>query len=190
MIPVMLDPAALSIALIGRGELALRRLAWLRDLGGDPTVYSDAPSPALAKAAWPALQARLPGAPEWSAIDIVWIVDLDPKTSAATAAAARSHGVMTNVEDVPGLCDFHSPAVVRRGRLVLAAGTGGASPAAAAAVRRKLQADFPDSWADAIEALARDRERARAAGASMASIKARAADILSSYGLAGETGNV
>jgi precorrin-2 dehydrogenase/sirohydrochlorin ferrochelatase len=187
MIPVMLDPSSIAIALIGRGERTLRRLAWLRELGADPAVYSDAPSPALAKAAWPALQARLPDAAQWSAIDIVWIADLDNKTSAATVAAARSHGVMTNVEDEPGLCHFHSPAVVRRGRLVLAAGTGGASPAAAAAVRRKLQADFPESWAGVIDALAKDRECARANGASMAIVKARAEAILSAHGISVQT---
>lgn len=183
MIPVMLDPTRVSMALIGRGELALRRLAWLRDLGGDPAVYSDAPSPALARAAWPALQARLPDPAQWSSIDVVWIADLDGEAATAAVAMARRHGVLTNVEDVTGLCDFHSPAVVRRGRLVLAAGTGGASPAAAAAVRRKLQADFPDVWAAAVDALAMDRECARAEGACVAEVKSRAAAILSAHGL-------
>lgn len=183
MIPVMLDPAALRIALIGRSDLAVRRLAWLRNLGGDPTVYSDAPSPALAKAAWPALHAHLPDDAAWKRIDVAWIADIDPERAGALAAAARSHRVLINVEDVLPLCDFHTPAVVQRGKLVLAAGTGGASPAAAGAARRKLEQAFPARWADAIDALAADRARARAEGATPAQVKARAREILAAYGL-------
>ena len=59
---------------------------------------------------------------------------------------ARSANVLVNVEDVLPLCDFHTPAVLRRGQLTLAAGTGGASPAVARAARERLEAAFPESW--------------------------------------------
>src|SRR3546814_7093343 len=48
MIPIALDPAMLSIALVGRGNLAVRRFGSLHAGGARRlTVYSDAPRPLL-----------------------------------------------------------------------------------------------------------------------------------------------
>ena len=51
--------------------------------------------------------------------------------------AAREH-VLLNVIDTPAACGFISPAVVRRGDLTIAIGTGGASPRLSARVRARL----------------------------------------------------
>jgi siroheme synthase (precorrin-2 oxidase/ferrochelatase) len=55
--------------------------------------------------------------------------------------------------------------VVLRGTLVLAAGRGGASPAAAAIVRERLEEVFPEEWAEALDEVARARAALREAGA-------------------------
>src|SRR2546427_7328731 len=49
---------------------------------------------------------------------------------------AKRLGVLCNVVDVPELCDFYYPAVVRRGSLQVAISTGGESPALAHALGR------------------------------------------------------
>ena len=41
---VMLDPARLRIGLVGRGDLAIRRLGWFQKLGAKPEIFSDKPS--------------------------------------------------------------------------------------------------------------------------------------------------
>lgn len=46
---------------------------------------------------------------------------------------------LVNVVDVPELCNFIVPAVVKRGPLAVAVSTGGASPAMAAEIRRELE---------------------------------------------------
>jgi len=51
--------------------------------------------------------------------------------------AARA-GVLLNVIDVPEACAFLAPAVVERGELQIAVGTGGASPGLAARLRNEL----------------------------------------------------
>lgn len=52
--------------------------------------------------------------------------------------------VLCNVVDVPELCDFFVPAVVKRGDLQIAVGTEGQCPAYAGHVRRKLEEVFTE----------------------------------------------
>ncbi|MCC6918448.1 MAG: siroheme synthase [Alphaproteobacteria bacterium] len=174
MIPVMLDPARLRIGLIGRGDLALKRLAWFRSLDAEPEVFTDAPDGGLAAGAGGNIHTQLPPAEELAQFDLLWIADLDAKAAASLAGAARRAKVLVNVEDDLAHCDFHTPAVVRRGRLVLAAGTGGASPAVAAAVRARLEVEFPVRWADVLEDIAAARTRLRDAGAAPSEVAADA----------------
>jgi siroheme synthase-like protein len=72
----------------------------------------------------------------------------DAATRAAIAREARTRGVLVNlIDDIPH-CDWAAPALVRRGDLVLAIGTGGVSPAVARLVRERLQVEFGAGWAE------------------------------------------
>lgn len=62
----------------------------------------------------------------------------DPVLIAALCDEAARERVLLNVADVPEACTFLAPAVVRRGDLQVAVGTGGTSPALAARLRRQL----------------------------------------------------
>lgn len=74
----------------------------------------------------------------------------DGVARAAIAREARARGVLVNVVDDIPHCDWAAPAVVRRGDLVLAIGTGGVSPAVARLVRERLQAEFGAEWVDVL----------------------------------------
>jgi precorrin-2 dehydrogenase/sirohydrochlorin ferrochelatase len=75
----------------------------------------------------------------------------------AIARAARDRGVLVNVmDDVPN-CDFAAPAIVRRGDLVLAISTGGASPAVARKVREDLERRFGAEWAETLAVISEVR---------------------------------
>ncbi|MFH1718468.1 MAG: bifunctional precorrin-2 dehydrogenase/sirohydrochlorin ferrochelatase [Planctomycetota bacterium] len=52
--------------------------------------------------------------------------------------------VLCNVVDVPELCDFFVPAVVKRGDLQIAIGTEGQCPAYSGHIRRKLEEAFTE----------------------------------------------
>jgi precorrin-2 dehydrogenase/sirohydrochlorin ferrochelatase len=74
----------------------------------------------------------------------------DAATRAAIAREARARGVLVNVVDDIPQCDWAAPAVVRRGDLVLAIGTGGVSPAVARLVRERLQTEFGAEWVEVL----------------------------------------
>ncbi len=181
MIPIYLDPAATRIALIGRDALALRRLNWLRAGGASPDVWSDAPSAAFTEAA--TLVPRLPSAEEIGVYHAIWIADLPREDSEVLATAARARNVLVNVEDCLPLCDFHTPAVVRRGKLTLTAGTGGASPAVARAARERLELAFPPAWGVVLDEIALARSALRARNASFDALIADARERLAHSGL-------
>jgi precorrin-2 dehydrogenase / sirohydrochlorin ferrochelatase len=83
----------------------------------------------------------------------------DPGERDAIARAARDRGVLVNVmDDVPN-CDFAAPAVVRRGDLVLAVSTGGASPAVARKVREQLERRYGADWAETLSVIAEVRRQ-------------------------------
>jgi precorrin-2 dehydrogenase/sirohydrochlorin ferrochelatase len=114
----------------------------------------------------------------------VWIADLPVEKAEVLANAARSAHVLVNVEDVLPLCDFHTPAVVRRGKLTLSVGTGGSSPAVARAAREQLEEAFPEAWADALDEIAESRVRLRQQGATFDALVADARARLAQHGLA------
>lgn len=183
MIPLFLDPAQGRAAVVGRGLLALRRLIWLREAGADPDVFSDEPEPELAAAAGARLVERLPSTKDLASFKAVWISDLPHNLAKPIALVARAVRVLVNVEDMPALCDFHTPAVLRRGKLTLAAGTGGASPAVARAARERLEEVFPETWADALDDIAQSRAALRENGAGFDDLVADARKRLAAHGL-------
>jgi siroheme synthase-like protein len=82
----------------------------------------------------------------------------DAATRAAIAREARARGALVNVmDDVPN-CDWAAPAVVRRGDLVLAVGTGGVSPAVARLIRERLEESFDPAWAELLRIVGEIRE--------------------------------
>jgi precorrin-2 dehydrogenase / sirohydrochlorin ferrochelatase len=170
MIPIVVDPARVAVALVGTGPAAVRRLAWLTDGGAIPAVYAPAPDAALAVQAGERFVARLPSAEEVAALSLLFVAGLSVEVAEPLAAAARAAGVIVNVEDVNDLCSAHLPAVVRRGDLLLTVSTGGGSPGLAKAIRQRLEDLFPACWAGRLKELASLRTRARADGAEGAEV--------------------
>ncbi len=72
----------------------------------------------------------------------------DAVTRAAIAQEARARGALVNIVDDTPHCDWAAPAVVKRGDLVLAIGTGGVSPAVARLIRERLQEEFGAEWGE------------------------------------------
>jgi precorrin-2 dehydrogenase / sirohydrochlorin ferrochelatase len=70
---------------------------------------------------------------------------------------AQQRGVLCNVVDVPELCDFFYPSVVRRGDLQIAVSTAGQSPSLAQKIRQQLEKQFGPGYAEWVAELGETR---------------------------------
>src|SRR4029453_12295632 len=77
----------------------------------------------------------------------------DPERIELLRDEAARERVLLNVIDVPAACSFIAPAVVDRGALQVAIGTGGASPLLAARLRRTLDAQLGPEYEPLVEIL-------------------------------------
>ena len=74
---------------------------------------------------------------------LAFVASPDADFCREAAEAAKAAGVPVNVVDHPELCDFHTPAIIDRGQVVAAIGTGGAAPIVSALLRAELEAKIP-----------------------------------------------
>jgi len=71
---------------------------------------------------------------------------------------AQRLGVLCNVVDVPDLCDFFYPSIVRRGDLQIAVSTAGQSPSLAQKIRQQLERQFGLAYAAWVAELGETRK--------------------------------
>jgi precorrin-2 dehydrogenase/sirohydrochlorin ferrochelatase len=140
--PVLLEVSGKRAVVIGTLALAERKDVALREAGADVDVY--------AGGRW---------RPEDLDGSFLCVASSDdPVERDAIARAARERGVLVNVMDDVANCDFAAPAVVRRGDLVVAIGTGGRSPALARKVREDIQARYGDEWSEVLQVVSGVRD--------------------------------
>lgn len=140
--PVLLDLRGRPCVVVGGGPVAARRAAALLAAGARLTVVSPELEPELtgwARAGRLRHLARAFRARDLDGAVLAFAATGDADIDAAVAQAGRARGVWVNAADDPAHCDFLLPAVLRRGPLVVAVGTGGASPALARLVRDELE---------------------------------------------------
>jgi siroheme synthase-like protein len=89
---------------------------------------------------------------------LIFIATWDEAFAVAATAAARTARAPVNVVDRP-MSDFHTPAIVDRGAVVAAIGTGGGAPVLASLLRAEIEARIP-AGAGQIAALLGDRRAA------------------------------
>ncbi|MBI5393770.1 MAG: bifunctional precorrin-2 dehydrogenase/sirohydrochlorin ferrochelatase [Verrucomicrobia bacterium] len=70
---------------------------------------------------------------------LVYAATDDPQLNTRIAADARARDALTNVAEPPAAGDFMVPATLKRGDIVIALSTGGASPALAKKLRERLE---------------------------------------------------
>lgn len=103
----------------------------------------------------------------------------DDALAAACAAAARQAHVPVNVVDRPALCDFTTPALIDRGDVVAAIGTGGTAPLLASLLRGDIEARLPQGAGRVAALLGRMQREVREAYPDLARRRAFLRSVLS-----------
>jgi siroheme synthase-like protein len=153
--PVLLELTGRRAVVVGELAVEAGKVEGLLAAGAEVTVVAKGPEAALAR-----LEAdrrvvvrrrgyRGPGDLAGAVLCVAHAAE--PGVRNAIAADARAAGILVNVmDDVPN-CDFAAPAVVRRGDLVVAIGTGGRAPALASRVRAELARRFGPEWTELVD---------------------------------------
>ena len=149
MLPLVLNPVHIKVGLAGQGAGRDRRAALLADAGVEVRLLPEVIPDALL-----------------GDLQILFVAGLQESQARELAARARARGVLVNVEDTPNLCDFHVPAIMRRGELLLTASTGGQVPGLSRALRERLADDFGPEWTARLKELGAARAKWRSQGLS------------------------
>jgi precorrin-2 dehydrogenase/sirohydrochlorin ferrochelatase len=159
--PVFLDLADRPCLVVGGGPIAEGKVEGLLAAGARVTVVS--PTVTARLAGWAAEGrlthlARAYRAEDLDGPQVVFAATDDAAVTRAVAADGRARSVWVNAADEPARCDFILPSVMRRGRLVVTVSTGGASPAAARAIREELEGYLTEEHAALVELAAEARD--------------------------------
>jgi uroporphyrin-III C-methyltransferase/precorrin-2 dehydrogenase/sirohydrochlorin ferrochelatase len=161
-LPVFLDLQTGSVLLVGGGELvraklrvlaaAGARIRWFATDGDHDAGGLDADSVARIEfAAGDPLTADLRGV-------IAVLCAGAGDVGVAMSVRAKAAGLPVNVMDDLAHSTFISPAIVDRGDVVVAIGTGGASPVVARRLRERIEAVFPARIGDLASFIGRFRK--------------------------------
>jgi precorrin-2 dehydrogenase/sirohydrochlorin ferrochelatase len=155
-LPIFLDVTGRKCLVAGGGEVATRKVASLLEAGADVLVVSPVLSTALtdlAKQGAIRHQSRKCVQGDMEGAVLVYAATDDPDLHQRLYSEARGRGIPINVADVPALCTFIAPAVLRRGALKIAVSTAGASPSMAKRIVDQLDRLFGPEYGVALEVL-------------------------------------
>ena len=162
--PVNLTLAGAGVLVVGGGHVAHRKVSGLLASGARVTVVAPDICDELRTLAGVRLHEREYQRGEVAsyrvAVSATGVRAVDEQVHRDAAAS----GIPVNVADVPELCTFTLPAVVRRGDLQIAVSTNGRSPAFASWLRSQLEQIIDARYGEALSVVAELRDEMHAAG--------------------------
>lgn len=137
---------------VGGGEIGLEKVEGLLACSADVTLIAP-------KAIAPLQQLAQEGSIQWeqrpyagpkdlTGVFLVIAATNDTEVNISVYQDAEERAMLANVVDVPPLCNFILPAIVRTGPLAIAISTAGASPALAKRMKREIAQTFGRPYAE------------------------------------------
>ena len=153
--------AGKRVLVVGAGKVGEPKIAGLLETGARIHVVSLEASPAVrgwAREGKIELELRPFHADDLDGIFLAVVATSSRTLNERVYDEARRRGILCNVVDVPDLCDFFYPSVVRRGDLQIAVSTAGNSPSLAQKIRQQLEKQFGPGYADWVRELGETRK--------------------------------
>jgi siroheme synthase-like protein len=136
---------------VGGGEIGLEKVEGLLACDGQVTLIAPDALEALQEYAregsirWE--QRPYAGSADLEGVFMAIAATDDTDVNIAVYDDAERRAMLVNVVDVPPLCNFILPAIVRTGPLAIAISTAGASPALAKRMKREIEGQFGEEYA-------------------------------------------
>ena len=149
--PIFLELDSRSVVVIGGGVVALRKVQTLLATGARLLVVAEDIQDRLTELCQDHNAKLIKSAYSTDYLDGAFLVIAatdNYRLNKQIYDDCRQARILCNVVDVPELCDFFVPAVVKRGDLQIAISTNGHCPAYAALLRKKLEKDFTDKHSE------------------------------------------
>ncbi|GCE13788.1 precorrin-2 dehydrogenase/sirohydrochlorin ferrochelatase family protein [Tengunoibacter tsumagoiensis] len=149
--PIMLDVRDRLALVIGGDRVAAEKAAALSNSGARVTVMNavfcdELQDLAQMKAVTLRYKNYAYGDLE-GAFVVVASATYEPELAQAIWQEAQERNQLVNIVDVPKLCNFIVPSILRRGQLTISVSTEGASPGLAKRIRQRLEKLFPNEYA-------------------------------------------
>ena len=136
---------------VGGGDVGLEKVEGLLACGGDVTLIAPRAVPQLEDLArersirWE--RRSYAGPADLEGVFLVIASTSDTDVNIRVYEDAERRAMLVNVVDVPPLCNFILPAIVRTGPLAIAISTAGASPALAKRIRDEIAEEYGEPYA-------------------------------------------
>jgi precorrin-2 dehydrogenase / sirohydrochlorin ferrochelatase len=136
---------------IGGGDVGLEKVEGLLACDGDVTLIAPEAIEPLQRLAeegsirWE--RRRYEGPSDLEGVFIVIAATADTDVNVEIFEDAERRAMLVNVVDVPPLCNFILPAIIRTGPLAIAISTAGASPALAKRIRDEIAEEYGEPYA-------------------------------------------
>ena len=154
--PLFADLRGRRVIVVGGGMVAQRKVTTLLRFGAKVTVINPIATQRLKRYAKQGLIRYVPRRFKACDVEGAWLVYAatnDESINRLVDQTARRLRIFTNVVDQPARCSFIAPAIMKRGELVIAISTGGASPTVAKRLRREFERTIGAEYAELLRLL-------------------------------------
>ena len=161
LFPMFLKLEGRQVLVVGAGKVGEPKISGLLDTGARIRVVALEAGPGVhewARAGKIDLEHRAYSSEDLNGVFLAVVATSSRALNEQIYAEAHRRGVLCNVVDVPDLCDFYYPAVVRRGDLQIAVSTAGQSPSLAQKIRQQLEKQFGPAYASWVAELGETRK--------------------------------
>jgi precorrin-2 dehydrogenase/sirohydrochlorin ferrochelatase len=161
LFPIFLKLEGKGCLVVGAGKVGEPKIAGLLDTGACIRVVAIDASPSVrewARSGKIELELRPFQPSDLEGTFLAVVATASRTLNERVYSEAQRRGVLCNVVDVPDLCDFYYPSVVRRGDLQIAVSTAGQSPSLAQNIRQQLEKQFGPGYAAWVAELGETRK--------------------------------
>ena len=152
--PLLLNIQNYPCLVVGGGKVALRKVTSLLNFQIKPTVLAPKlcqPLLELQRKRKIKVIKKVYSKAYLNNFKVVFCATDNPKLNRMVRKDCTEKNIVLNVADIPELCDFILPAIVKRGDLTISVSSQGVAPFYAAELRKRLDHIFPSYYENVIE---------------------------------------